>query len=213
MGKLRQPSDLVQFRDNQFEENPVEICVDHCRYMREDYFQGKSDIGRGCYILDTDLYFVPGVVFEQLAYLADTHGTLDVFFFKTAFGAPWCHRCHGAGKLSWIDNAKGRNTPPANPMSLQYPNQFVRDTNILMSYTREWGGTHGTLYLSPTIVDKGEVTCRDCHGTGLWLNATVHLFQGFPRIRSSITYKKGRPLYPWEKNHGSLFQPTTSTTK
>jgi len=213
MGKLRQPYNLVQFRDNEYPETPMEICIDNWRYIREDFFQGKSDIGRGCYILDTDLYFIPGVVFEQIEHVSNTQETLEVYFFRAALGSSWCHRCHGAGKLSWIDNATGGNNRPNNPMSLQFAKQFVRDRDILMSYTREWGGTHGTLYLAPTIVNEGEITCRECHGTGLWLNATVHLFQGFPRIRSSITYKKGRPLYPWEASHGSIFQSTTATTK
>jgi len=55
------------------------------------------------------------------------------------------------------------------------------------------------------------VLCLECRGTGLWLNATVHLFQGFPRIKSSLTYKKGGPR--WEEEYGRLFQSTTTSTK
>jgi len=208
MGKLRQPYNLVQFRDNEYPETPMEICIDNWRYIREDFFQGKSDIGRGCYILDTDLYFIPGVVFEQIEHVSNTQETLEVYFFRAALGSSWCHRCHGSGKVSWIDNAKGGNTRPSNPMSLYFPKQFIRDKDVLMAYNREWGGSHGMLYLSPTIVNRGEVSCLECRGTGLWLNATVHLFQGFPRIKSCARYKKGLPY--WEERYR---RTTTTATK
>jgi hypothetical protein len=45
------------------------------------------------------------------------------------------------------------------------------------------------LYLSQTMVEEGESLCRDCKGTGLWLNATISIFKGFPRIKSKLMYE------------------------
>ena len=79
--------------------------------------------------------------------------------------------------------------------------RFERDCNILYSYSVVRGVgdfPSRALFLSSTTVDKGESICRECKGTGLWLNATTHLFQGFKHLKPKLYDTKKHPLYDQE---------------
>ncbi len=210
MGTIKQPDNLVEY-NIEGSRHPKSVLVNNWRYIKSDYLQGKSEVGKGCYILvGCNLYFVPGVVGEQVMDIADSPSvldTLEAFFFQLKHGSVWCTRCQGAGKLNWIDNAKGGVPYQFNN---QHYKEFKRNRDILMVYSRRTShrNTEKTLFLAPSIVERGEIRCLDCRGTGLWLNATIHLFQGFPKIRSKIIYEKGDPY----GNHDRTIATTITTT-
>ena len=169
------------------------IRIDNWRYIREDFSQEHRDIGRGSYVFGYGLYFIPGISAEDLIDISNNDKTIEAFFYKLHHGDPWCHRCQGAGKLNWIQNAKGGNE--RNRPGYTYDEHhkvYRRNSKCVMAYSRSsYYSQNKQLYLSPTLVDEGELMCRECKGTGLWLNATVHIFQGFPRIKSKIVYEVG----------------------
>lgn len=188
MGTFRQPQNLNAFS----QDHPQELFILNWRYMREDYCQEHTDIGRGTYILGYELYFIPGMLAEDIMAVVNADVVEDVFFYRLHHGDPWCHLCHGAGKLTWIDNARGyieRNRPGYTYD--QYYREYRRNPNRIMVYSRSsFYSKDRQLYLAPTITNDGELTCRECKGTGLWLNATVHIFQGFPKIKSKIVCER-----------------------
>ena len=197
MGSIKQPENLKQYRDFPNESaHPLEITINSWRYIRDDYCQEKLAVGRGTYVFCYGLNFVPGVTAEQIMDIADSDSTFEAFFFPLKHGSPWCERCQGAGKLNWVDNAKG-GIPRISVSEVgQYYKEFRRQPKTTMVYSRNsYYSRDRTLYLAPTIVDEGELLCRDCKGTGLWLNATVHIFNGFPRIKSMILYQGGPDDY------------------
>lgn len=195
MSVIQIPDQLAAFKDNypNIRPHPSSINIDNWRYIRYGGYLEHLDIGKGCYILSSNLFFIPGVIPDQLFPLADSDSVMQALFFPVSFGVTWCHRCRGAGKLTWIDNAKG-----GIQLSLagsQYM-QFERNPNVLYSYSMIRGTTRDKeLFLSATIVEKGEILCRDCMGTGLWLNATTRLFKWFKNIRSKIFDTKRHPHY------------------
>lgn len=210
MGTIRQPENLSAY-NNDGTDHPHEIIIDNWRYIREDYFQGERTIGRGCYVLGCQLYFVPGIVAEQLIDLADNGGILDVFFFPLQHGGPWCHRCLGAGKLTWVENARGGLTRHLAVIDHRQK-EYNRNSSCVMVYSRSSFYSQGKhLFLAPTIFSEGEILCKDCKGTGLWLNATVHIFQGFPRIKSRIVYEVG-DKYDTETMYKMLSQDCLQST-
>ena len=189
MGTVKQPDQL----DALHADHSKLIRIDNWRYMREDFSQEHGDIGRGTYVFGYGLYFIPGISAENLIDISDNDGTIETFFYRLHHGDPWCHRCQGAGKLNWIQNAKGgvERSRPGYAYD-KHHKVYKRNPKCTMVYSRSsWQSQDKQLYLSPTIVDEGELMCRECKGTGLWLNATVHIFKGFPRIKSKVVYEVG----------------------
>ena len=190
MATLIQPDQL-----NALSHDHIKVIrIDNWRYIREDHSQEHRDIGRGTYVFCCGLYFIPGITAEDIMNAsASDDEVIEAFFYKLHHGDPWCHRCHGSGKITWIDNARGgiaRNRPGYRYD--KHHEEYRRNPKCVMAYSRNsYYSLNKQLYLAPTLVDEGELMCRECKGTGLWLNATVHIFQGFPRIKSKIVYEVG----------------------
>lgn len=198
MSIIKIPDELAAHKDNypNIRPHPISINIDNWRYIKYGIYREHIEVGKGCYVLASNLFFIPGVIPDQLFHVADSDLSMQAFFFHVNFGGAWCHRCHGAGRLTWIENAKGQVGWNAGTTD-SYNMRFERDPNVLYSYNvmKNTGTSGRELFLSASKVEEGELLCRDCKGTGLWLNATTHLFQGFRNIKPKIYDTKRHPLY------------------
>lgn len=101
-------------------------------------------------------------------HLTNKHRYIIEKFFDYINSPLGCSLCHGAGRIDWVQKARGAKAEPV----LNLVRAYVRDKNVTNNLNKDLYGSQ------PKIFD-GQELCSHCLGTGLegaktfWLNESM----------------------------------------
>jgi len=167
---------------------PYSINIHNWRYMANvNYNYGNRNWTQGTRIILTDdMVDVMGYTPQMLHEIIHRDDIVENAIFTSSQGwhSGYCHICGGSGKLDWVSAAMTRPRPhPSRNARL-----FKRDEKRVMFYKKDSSSQRfefGKVF-APTKLDRSEKRCINCHGTGLWLDARLRIFNGMPHLKHSI---------------------------
>lgn len=164
-------------------DNWRSISVGVLRSYRGGYIHGLF------ILVDKYAYFCPSMTMKNFLDFMLSDEEVKEQFFTESFDhkLPLCYKCKGNGKFDWVNRATQIRTE-----------SYQRQKNIVYLYTdiNKDPDHYVDLLLSKTELNRGDLICKECHGTGIILDARHKYLNGFVAIKHRL---KERSIYDVHK--------------
>ena len=107
----------------------------------------------------------------------------NVIFTRNGYEAPgFCYKCGGRGLIDWVTSAMGDRRERYG----RYSRLFERDERYILFYQSGNNQYRFEKVFARTKLEDGYRHCKNCHGTGLALDARQRIFAGMPGIKRKL---------------------------
>lgn len=149
-------------------DDPEEINLKNWRVAKEvkDYriYDGSTPPGLLIVLESFRCYFIPNFTFDILNNENNFDNELDIpyEFVRNCLS---CFRCHGSGKIDWVDNVMGMRNKKYIGYEYKLP-KFNLSTHIKVD----------TYHMGVPHLNVGDDICKYCNGCGIHKKSLLAIF-------------------------------------